>query len=67
MKERVFFKFVTALRFGVAPPGLKWVSAHRERAGTKIVKNAGMTATKPHLSIYKTDSLRESFIKLFVK
>ena len=63
MKERDFFK----LEFGGAPPGgLKWVSAHRERAGTKNIKCGGMTATKPHLSVYETDNSRESFTKLFV-
>ena len=64
MKERDFFKLTTAMQYGEAAEGFKWVSAHRERAGTCKIKNGGMTATKPHLSVYKTDSSHECFTKI---
>ena len=57
MKERVFFKFVTALRFGEALLGLKSTVPAQAysldmAAGTGI---AGLTMTKTPLSVNKPD------------
>ena len=69
MKERVFFKIVTALLLGEAPLGLKSTVPAQiypldMASGTGI---AGLTMTNSPLSVYKTDSLPLFFTKILEK